>query len=324
MSEDLYGKDLFGQPVQPESRGAVADRFTVAPFSVLNAREGFWQDRKRAWLAYGIESEVGRSAKTYGALHELAERVDGKARAKGDGTSIFDPVVCELAYRWFCPPAGVVLDPFAGGSVRGVVAGILGLRYWGCDLRKEQVDANVDQSQRIFGPGEPWEKLERGVVPHWHCGDSSVDLVNGPDRADLVFSCPPYGDLEVYSDDPRDISGYEYDEFRAAYWQIIEAACARLADNRFAVWVVGDFRDPKTGLYRDFVSDTIFAFREAGLGLYNEAILITSAGSLPLRITRQFNGGRKLGKSHQQVLVFAKGDPKAAAKAAMWPEEGQA
>ena len=38
---------------------------------------------------------------------------------KENGTSIFDPVVCELAYTWFAPVGGVVLDPFAGGSVRG-------------------------------------------------------------------------------------------------------------------------------------------------------------------------------------------------------------
>jgi hypothetical protein len=37
-------------------------------------------------------------------------------------TSIFDPVLCEIAYRWFCPSGGTVLDPFAGGSVRGIVA----------------------------------------------------------------------------------------------------------------------------------------------------------------------------------------------------------
>ena len=40
--------------------GALAERFGVVPFSVLNAREGWWQDRKRAWLALGIRSEVGR------------------------------------------------------------------------------------------------------------------------------------------------------------------------------------------------------------------------------------------------------------------------
>lgn len=40
--------------------GTLAARFGVPPFTVLNAREGWWQDRKRAWLALGIRSEVGR------------------------------------------------------------------------------------------------------------------------------------------------------------------------------------------------------------------------------------------------------------------------
>ena len=51
--------------------------------------------------------------------------------APASGTSIFDPVLCELAYRWYCPPGGVILDPFAGGSVRGIVASKLGRRYVG-------------------------------------------------------------------------------------------------------------------------------------------------------------------------------------------------
>ena len=39
---------------------SLAERFGVPPFSVLDARQGYWQDRKRAWLAMGIESELGR------------------------------------------------------------------------------------------------------------------------------------------------------------------------------------------------------------------------------------------------------------------------
>ena len=40
--------------------GSLAAKFLLPPFSVLNAREGWWQDRKRAWLALGIQSELGR------------------------------------------------------------------------------------------------------------------------------------------------------------------------------------------------------------------------------------------------------------------------
>ena len=43
-----------------EPKGNLADRFMIPPFSVMNAREGWWQDRKRAWLALGIKSELGR------------------------------------------------------------------------------------------------------------------------------------------------------------------------------------------------------------------------------------------------------------------------
>lgn len=45
---------------QSVERQSLADRFGVAPFSVLNAREGWWQNRKRAWLSIGIQSELGR------------------------------------------------------------------------------------------------------------------------------------------------------------------------------------------------------------------------------------------------------------------------
>ena len=41
---------------------SLADRFIVPPFSVLDARQGYWQERKRAWIALGIKSELGRGA----------------------------------------------------------------------------------------------------------------------------------------------------------------------------------------------------------------------------------------------------------------------
>ena len=222
------------------------------------------------------------------------------------GTSIFDPVLCELAYRWFCPPAGLVLDPFAGGSVRGIVAAKLGREYIGHELRLEQVEANRAQAEKI---------CESGVMPAWICGDSrTIDQTCSDVDADFIFSCPPYADLEVYSDDPQDLSTLGYSEFRDAYFEIIAKACARLKPDRFACFVVGEVRG-KDGNYLDFVGDTVQAFRDAGLGYYNEAILVTSVGSLPIRAGRQFAASRKLGKTHQNILVFVKGSGKKAVEA---------
>ena len=421
------------------------------------------------------------------------------------GTSIFDPVLCELAYRWFSPQGGTVLDPFAGGSVRGIVAGKLGRSYIGVELRAEQVEANRQQAESIgsadavetdgdmvrvrvsakmarlrfngcdpdyiknichasccqsstsatgtiitvhpseaapliergavikdgllqpkpgekrcpfktgadlcglhFTPDKPFgciaspftlspsgatlivrnrykmlkcyddgakqpayvafrasldlifgeaeaericahfangggdvagemtretylklrdnDQIKKGefaeeepdaewVAPVWHCGDSrNIDAICADVDADFVFSCPPYADLEVYSDDPSDLSTLKYEDFKPAYFEIIAKACDRLKQDRFACFVVGDVRDKK-GNYYNFVGDTVEAFRAAGLHYYNEAVLVTAVGSLPIRVGKQFASGRKLGKTHQNVLVFVKGDGKKAAQA---------
>ena len=223
------------------------------------------------------------------------------------GTSIFDPVLCEIVYRWFCPPDGLILDPFAGGSVRGIVAAKLGRQYIGHELRAEQVDANRQQGSAICGDDKH--------PPAWICGDSrTIDKTCADVQADLVFSCPPYADLEVYSDDPADLSTLAYAEFVKVYREIIAKTCARLKPDRFACFIVGEVRDKK-GNYYNFVGDTVTAFLDAGLHYYNEAILITAAGSLPIRAGRAFASGRKLGKTHQNVLVFLNGDAKRATAA---------
>ena len=227
--------------------------------------------------------------------------------AVSSGTSIFDPVLCELAYLWFSPPGGLVLDPFAGGSVRGIVASKLGRQYIGLELRADQVAANRAQGDEICH--------EAAFPPAWIAGDSRMmDKTCADVRADMIFSCPPYADLERYSDDPLDLSTMPYAEFRVAYAEIIAKSCSQLKQDRFACVVVGEVRD-KRGNYVDFVGDTVQAFRDAGLEYYNEAILITAVGSLPIRAGKQFSASRKRGKTHQNVLVFVKGDGKRAAQA---------
>lgn len=333
IDQQLYGTDMLGYSAAP-AKAPLATKFLIPPFSVLNAREGVWQDRKRAWLSLGIQSEVGRDSQATWGINPNGTDSNGSGRAYTEkaktnrlapggtgentcwlgqngksgnegaaGTSIFDPVLCELFYRWFTAPGAQIVDPFSGGSVRGVVASLLGRKYWGCDLRQEQIDANLEQGRILCGEDYP--------MPEWVCGDSALETSFAPD-ADAIFGCPPYGALEVYSDLPEDLSAMEPAAFLAAYRGIIATCCERLKPDRFACFVVGDYRN-KAGFYENFISETIRAFLDAGLRLYNEMILVTSVGSLPVRITKQFEGGRKAGKSHQNVLVFVKGDWKRAA-----------
>ncbi len=49
-----------GAAPTPVANATLAERFGIPPFSILDARKGWWQDRKRAWLDLGIRSELGR------------------------------------------------------------------------------------------------------------------------------------------------------------------------------------------------------------------------------------------------------------------------
>jgi hypothetical protein len=63
------------------------------------------------------------------------------------------------------------------------------------------------------------------------------------------------------------------------------------------------------------VPDTVKAFEDAGVRFYNEMILVTQIAAKALTVAEGFVKSRKIGKIHQNILVFVKGDPvKAAAK----------
>lgn len=599
-------------PNADKSRGAqgpsLVEQFGVPPFTTLDARQGYWVQRKREWLELGIQTDLGRAGglvldsdsardpdfyqqkrqveaylqrkiPTAEFLRDYYENRQDGGGVTTHGTSTFDPVLAELSYRWFSPPGGSVLDPFAGGAVRGVVAAMLGRSYTGIDLGGAQLKANRKQWSMIakqapeakpplevsvkdgptpverrgsiwvkredlfrFGdangtkartikalterhkpagliasgarestmvsraaqaaahlgvpcrihcpagretagmaearrlgaelvqhaPGYltvlrkraaqdarkrdgwlelPWAlicpeaadasaaeakrtRLGRGVkrlvvcvgsgmslagllrqiparlpvlgvcvgadpkpqlnqygpagwkdrvelvpsgspysrpapvtdyeglrldshyeakcIPHlrpgdllwiigtrdesqpttdsrpdpieprWIEGDSTRldSLLKPRDQFDLLFSCPPYFDLERYSKDERDLSNMSWEGFLEAYRGIIAAGCARLRDDRFAVWVVSDIRDKGAGgYYRGLVAETVRAFEAAGLGLLNQAVLLTPLGSVAIISRRSFLRTRALGRSHQEVLVFCKGSARAAADA---------
>ncbi len=503
----VFGVDLFGREVRSSGEKILANRFVLPPFSVLDTKSGEWQDRKRAWIDMGIESELGRDVRAFNVKEWMDEKTEGGATGKD--VSIFDPVLCELMYSWFSPPGGQVIDPFAGGSVRGIVAHTLGRSYWGCDLSGDQIAANhaqaglicpdavnvpvkvsaksmlqmfhpctpkfindvcgarccesstsktgimvtIHETERkrvhkaidkvndtkkgsgkyrhidkagfvlpssrtkkcplktsdnmcsvhgtsakpfgcvaspftltssntlivrnryrslkcfkaedsvpayqahraslvaIFGEDQT-KQLEKHLKRHpdqdiqmfisasifrllkdndlakregpshssnpnviqWIQGDSLKRVGLAP-LADMFFTCPPYGNLEVYSKHSADISNMNKEDFLDSYSKILHHSLRRLKPNRFAVIVVGEYRDKKTGNYANLIGNTIQIFLDAGLHFYNEAILLNAISSMPIRASKQMEKSRKLGKVHQNVLVFVKGDAREATKA---------
>lgn len=140
--------------------------------------------------------------------------------------------------------------------------------------------------------------------------DTSINLDNyiKDNSKDFIFSCPPYSDLEVYSDLEDDLSNMSHEEFFKLYDIILSKTYNKLKNDRFAIIVIGEVRD-KNGIYINLVGKTIDIMIRAGYKYYNEMIIVNSVGTLPLRVGRFMNSSRKIGKRHQNILVFYKGNP---------------
>lgn len=300
----LFNADVYKTQEIENQKSSLCDKFLIPPFSTLDTRQGYWQNRKRMWQTLGIKSELGRDATTFN-MKDWADKKALEGNLSGNSlpsdTSIFDPVLCEIMYKWFCPSDGKILDPFAGGSVRGIVANTLGYQYVGIDLSEKQVEANYVNAKELLCD---FNKLK------W-INDDSLNVNNyiEDDSVDMIFTCPPYFDLEVYSDKPNDISNMEFEDFKFTYQAILRKAFRKLKNNRFGIIVIGDVRD-KNGFYRNLVDITKQAIINEKIGFYNDIILLNSLASASLRAESQFSASRKVVKVHQNILVFYKGNQK--------------
>lgn len=278
-----WGLDVKYKP-KDDLKLKLKDRFIVPPFTILDSRTGDWNERKKIWK--GLIDDNGESREnTLSSGNCMMANLN-------NGVSILDPVLSEVICLWFAPNKSKIIDPFAGDTVFGYVSSELGHTFTGIEIREEQAKLNN-------------EKTGEGAI--YHCDDGqNVSKYIKPESQDLIFSCPPYFDLEHYSDLEKDASNQEsYEDFIKILDNAFTDAIKGLKPNRFAVVVVGDVRDKKTGYYYNFHEDIKFIFNKAGMPLYNELIFIESAGTAAIRANRLMTN-RKVVKTHQNVLVFFK------------------
>lgn len=112
-----------------------------------------------------------------------------------------------------------VYDPCAGWGERMMTCGKLGVSYEGCDINFELFD----------GYKKLYELID-GFKPVLHNNDSANQLVTGD--ADAVITCPPYKNIEVYSDNgAENLSDEEF----AAWWSDVVKNCSISQAKVFAV-----------------------------------------------------------------------------------------
>ena len=297
---------LFEMKKSNLTKRTLAEKFIVPPFSVFNTHQTYWKSRYKYWLDIGVGGTNGRVTSNNGLAYDN-RRMDKWQEQNKDykrefnGTSSFSPVLCEVMYKWFTIPGSRVYDPFAGGLVRGVMAAIMGFNYTGIDINPKQVESNYEAFSAFL------DRYDVSGTCNWIEGNS-VEYVP-EEKADFILTCPPYYNLETYTDIDGDLSLTEtYEDFISYYTTIIKSCYNILNDDCFMVWVVSDVRDKKTTAYYGLVADTIKIGQEAGFHFYNEIILYNDTGNLAIVSGDYLNRARKVGRQHQNVLVFYKGD----------------
>jgi len=251
------------------------------------SREGAWQGNS------GMSNIVLQTKKIVDG-----EIVSDKTKSLNANVSVLDPVVCECVLRFFMPKNGKrVYNPFGGGVQMGFVTGSYGYEYLSSEIRQNQTDANNAICKDFSNT-------------KWVKSDSSKFT---PDQKyDLVFSCPPYYQVEDYLDyDGKPPIGElnsipTYEEFRDTLFEGYKNAISVLNDNCFFVVMTGDSRDKKGAYYGCEAEHELF-FKSQGLHIYNR-ITYLECEFTRLATAKKTLATRKFPKREQKILVFYKGD----------------
>ena len=209
----------------------------------------------------------------------------------GGGTralSKFNSDNCKNIINFFTSKNDVVLDPFAGRT-RAIITNELNRKYIGFELTEKYFPQIIGKDLRVYND-------DSANMDKW------LDYL---DYADLVFTCPPYWNMEKYSDDPNDLSTFKtYDLFLSGCNNRLVKATKYLKEDGFLIVVLMDFR--QKGKFYSWHNDTINYFhKNTDFKLYDTILWeMSPAKRQPLYPQALLN--RRMLNTHEYCLVFNK------------------
>ena len=206
--------------------------------------------------------------------------------------SEFHAGLCENIVHYWSMVGDTIVDPFAGRLTRAFVSQSLGRNYYGYDVSSETVDRVRHELNR--------HKLGATIYEEDGCEMKSTPN----ESANLVMTCPPYGDIERYESAEGQLSDLrKYEDFCERI-QVCGNNIERvLKPGGFVVWVCGDWR--RDGEYKPFHSDTINMFTKSGLKLHDIIVMKNDTIFAALQAGKCASK-RYTAKVHEFVLVFRK------------------
>lgn len=240
---------------------------------------------------------------TQGFLGNQEWRQSRKEHKQLSEMSEFNPELAKFVIEYWSKKGSVVLDPFAGWGTRYLTAKMLGRNYVGFEI-SPATHADVMGLIQEHARQERWFVPDTGTTKQeYKLGDGTKVECIGTDSVDLLFTSPPYFDLEVYEDTPRQLSTLpSYDDFMHEMYKAAQRYYAVLKPEGYAVFVVGDWRI--NGKLRLFHHDLIDVMCQAGF--YVHDFIVHKLNSPSIIGCAAYEPHGFVTKSHEYVLVFKK------------------
>jgi len=214
--------------------------------------------------------------------------------------SKFSYGLSEFVLEYWSDIDDLILDPFSGWAIRGAVAITMGRRYIGYEISFEMRETAVEFIERITGQ----TRLE-GAWGEWEIilGDGCLCQGIEDDSIDLIFTCPPYHDLEKYPDVEGQLSSIiEYEDFLDRIGYFFDSSYRVLKPDKYCAIVVADWR--KNG-FKSFHCDTIRIAKDSGFSLWDIIVLKLKSPFTWWRCGINYEY-RYVSKSHEYLLIFKK------------------
>lgn len=276
LPEDFYKKNLFYD---------CGDKSMKARLGFLPS--SLW--KPDISITKFLKEQINDKSQTRETLN--SNRSDRRHGVNNGKCSVFNPQLAQMILAAYAPMNGKIYDPFGGGGTRGYIATKMGYDYTGVEIREEEYN-------RVLAQMKEWNLNFKFIL-----ADSVKYRPN--ESFDFIYTCPPYYDLEVYSDMEEDLSNApSYMEYLNMLQKVLKNCYDVLKKDSFAVFVVGNFRNKK-GELEHLNGDLITKAKEVGFKLWDELIWM-GASNVALTRCGKFEKNRKSVRMHEYIIILKK------------------
>ena len=213
--------------------------------------------------------------------------------------SEFNPTVAKNIISFWSEKGDIILDPFSGRT-RALVSYAMDREYIGFEVSKDVTNYMEKRFEELNLTNKEDFKVQ--II-----NDDCINVNNYIEQeVDLIFSCPPYWDLERYESCQGQLSDIKnLKEFMTELGTRLNESIKYLKKGKYIAMVIGDFR--KKGQYITLQKELLNEMQKNEDIKLHDIIIIQN---IPFATSAFYFGGSKhkkqTAKSHEYLLIWQK------------------